>query len=118
MHYEVQLDLSQNEFSGIIPDFRNLTNLSKEYVFFVHSMVSLSLQFSCKLYHVSIEDSLYLHHNDLIGSMPPGICALRYFELSSLTSDCNPSSLEVECEPTCCTACGDYDTDKNPFQRN
>ena len=81
------LDISTNEFFGEIPSvLGNLASLKR----------------------------FYAHGNELEGFLPIEICNLRVeAELQSITTDCRVPSPEVEC--VCCTACNDYDIDRDPW---
>ena len=60
-------------------------------------------------------EALYIHLNDVVGTMPEEICALRSDKLTHLSVDCLPPGPEVECPNSCCTFCNYYDTGNNPF---
>ena len=57
-------------------------------------------------------DSLWLHQNDLTGTMPGEVCALRGpTGITVLDADCGPTNgvgpALIECQLECCTACCD-----------
>ena len=51
-------------------------------------------------------DTLTLESNGLVGRAPSEMCALRDFELETLTVDCPVRTQGIVCPiPTCCTSC-------------
>ncbi|KAL3793290.1 hypothetical protein HJC23_003800 [Cyclotella cryptica] len=105
-------DVSNNEIAGPIPEtLASATSL-------VHLDIS-SNSFNDTIPTIFGElkslEALFMHINDLSGSVPEEICSLREVALDRLTVDCAPPGPEVNCDKNCCTACNYYDTDTNPF---
>ena len=59
-----------------------------------------------ELGHLTELTELALHFNDVTGSMPPEICALRKANLKDLQADCKFTAVaQLKCDEECCTEC-------------
>lgn len=119
------MHLDGNDFEGVIPDevgdmasileltFHNNPSITGEIPSSIQNLDTLQIlslhntgisgQVPSELGRLTNLLSLTLHFNDLTGTMPDEICALRTSgSLALLTVNCD----RVECaQPACCTAC-------------
>lgn len=105
------LDMSNNMLTGTIPEA--LTSLEK-LVYLDLSTNSFDESIPSILGELKLLDAIYLHHNDLTGSVPEEVCALATGNLNHLTVDCFPPS-EVLPDDRCITYCDSYDLSRANF---
>jgi hypothetical protein len=109
------LYLDRNKLTGTIPNVPagKLQTMRKCRVCDVYPYLlnCISSHMFSLIYHVSFiwAEEFLVDENDLVGTMPAGMCSLRTGLLETLWSDCAipPDPPEVTCAQGCCTCCED-----------
>jgi len=106
-------DISSNGIEGPIPE---TLSQATQLVYVDIAVNDFNGTIPAELGEMPFLETLYMHSNSIQGTVPSSLCDRRGSgELAHLTVNCRLPTPEVECSDECCTACNDYDTDRNPF---